>query len=278
MTGRIIFTSTTTAALSRKSVECPRRTSVGGSAKSLTSGSSSYHLLRYQRSWQQQQQHPQQDHTSVINSGSHICGAGSDSSSPGRQMKSTVVASTSTTSPSSTTNQTLHVSKQEPKEFVTYEYPQVDKRYSRTPPASFSYYLNGHKRESSTVYMPSSSSSAADLSMTGSGSSMTEANRSSRPPHDHAKNTPTFVAGDSLSASSFVALRSSGSINPARTSRREVHREQFCLNRTLTSPRVISTGGRVCVSGAVPDGGVTAGPKCFQQAGSSSAPAAGLPP
>lgn len=78
-------------------VECPRRTSVGGSAKSLTSGSSSYHLLRYQRSWQQQQQHPQQDHTSVINSGSHICGAGSDSSSPGRQMKSTVVASTSTT-------------------------------------------------------------------------------------------------------------------------------------------------------------------------------------
>lgn len=76
--------------------------------------------------------------------------------------------------PSSKTNQTLHVFKQEPNEFVAYEYLQMDKRY-----------FSGRKRESTAVYMPSSSSSAADLRMMGSGGSMSVATVVSAPPHDH---------------------------------------------------------------------------------------------
>lgn len=103
----------------------------------------------------------------------------------------------------STTNHTLHVPKQEPTEFVTYEYPPMDKRSSWAPPgssSSSSHYSSGHKRESS-VYMPvsSSSSSAAAAvvnqiggSMMGGGSSgMAGATVVAAPPHAHAKNTPT---------------------------------------------------------------------------------------
>ncbi|EDS45637.1 nuclear body associated kinase [Culex quinquefasciatus] len=243
--------------------------------QSLTSGSSSHHHSQYQHSLQQQQppqQHPQQHHTSVISSGSQICGAGSGGGSSstgtlsGRQRKSTAVASTSTStacvtvgdsdgendrrntpkhqaikyehhagqsqkkrllamaqnecllasSSSSTTNHTLHVPKQEPTEFVAYEYPQVDKRSSWAPPGSSSlsssHHYSGHKRESSAVYMPSSSSSssaaaaaAANQSMMGSGGSMSGATVVAAPPHAHAKNTPTGVAGGSSSSSSWGA-------------------------------------------------------------------------
>lgn len=115
----------------------------------------------------------------------------------------------------STTNHTLHVPKQEPTEFVAYEYPQVDKRSSWAPPGSSSssshYSSSGHKRESS-VYMPSSSSSssaaaaaaaaAANQSMMGSGSNMAGAATvvAGAPPHAHAKNTPTGSGSSSWGA------------------------------------------------------------------------------
>lgn len=111
---------------------------------------------------------------------------------------------------SSSTNQ-LHVPKQEPTEFVAYEYPQVDKRSSWAPPGSSSHYggghnsssSGGHKRESS-AYMPSSSSSSSSVNQgsssmgggpMGGGSSLGGA-----PPHAHAKNTPTGGSGSSWGA------------------------------------------------------------------------------
>ncbi|XP_053689436.1 homeodomain-interacting protein kinase 2 [Sabethes cyaneus] len=102
----------------------------------------------------------------------------------------------------SSTNQ-LHVPKQEPTEFIAYEYPQVDKRSSWAPPGSSSHYSgngssgSGHKREPSN-YMPSaSSSSSINQSGNGGGSSMMCGNSMggsaivAAPPHAHAKNTPT---------------------------------------------------------------------------------------
>lgn len=105
----------------------------------------------------------------------------------------------------STTNHTLHVPKQEPTEFVAYEYPQVDKRSSWAPPsASSSHYSSGHKRESS-VYMPSSSSSSAAAAAAAAAAANQSMNQSNMgvatvvaaPPHAHAKNTPTGSGGSS---------------------------------------------------------------------------------
>lgn len=117
----------------------------------------------------------------------------------------------------STTNHTLHVPKQEPTEFVAYEYPpQVDKRSSWAPPGSSSssshYSSSGHKRESS-VYMPSSSSSsssaaAAAAAAAAANQSMNQSSNMGNngggtvvaaPPHAHAKNTPTGGSGGSSS-------------------------------------------------------------------------------
>lgn len=108
---------------------------------------------------------------------------------------------------SSSTNQ-LHVPKQEPTEFVAYEYPQVDKRSSWAPPGSSSHYGGGHngsssssggghKRESS-AYMISSSSSSVNQG--GSSSSMGGGPIGAAPPHAHAKNTPTGGSGSSWGA------------------------------------------------------------------------------
>ncbi|XP_055619608.1 uncharacterized protein LOC129764506 isoform X2 [Toxorhynchites rutilus septentrionalis] len=104
----------------------------------------------------------------------------------------------------------LHIPKQEPTEFVTYEYPQIDKRSSWAPPSSSSHYVTGsssggggHKRESS-AYMPSSSSSSTSMNQNGGGgggsmmgSSMGGGGSSvvAAPPHAHAKNTPTGGSG-----------------------------------------------------------------------------------
>lgn len=111
---------------------------------------------------------------------------------------------------SSSTNQ-LHVPKQEPTEFVAYEYPQVDKRSSWAPPGSSSHYggghqsgsSSGHKRESS-AYMPSSSSSSSSInqgsSSMGGGPMGSGPSLGAAPPHAHAKNTPTGGSGSSWGA------------------------------------------------------------------------------
>lgn len=110
----------------------------------------------------------------------------------------------------STTNHTLHVPKQEPTEFVAYEYPQVDKRSSWAPPgssSSSSHYSSGHKRESS-VYMPSSSSSSAAAAAAAAAAANQSMNQSNMggatvvaaPPHAHAKNTPTGSGSSSWGA------------------------------------------------------------------------------
>lgn len=113
---------------------------------------------------------------------------------------------------SSSTNQ-LHVPKQEPTEFVAYEYPQMDKRSSWAPPGSSSHYggnnnssSSGHKRESS-AYMPSSSSSSSTANQGGSsgmggggGGPMGGSTLVTVPPHAHAKNTPTGGSGSSWGA------------------------------------------------------------------------------
>ncbi|XP_055602804.1 homeodomain-interacting protein kinase 3 isoform X2 [Uranotaenia lowii] len=93
----------------------------------------------------------------------------------------------------------LHVPKQEPTEFIAYEYPQqpssmIDKRSSWAPPSSSSHYgggsssSGGHKRESS-AYMPSSSSSSSVAAAVVNQSSA--GGLAVAPPHAHANNTPT---------------------------------------------------------------------------------------
>lgn len=113
---------------------------------------------------------------------------------------------------SSSTNQ-LHVPKQEPTEFVAYEYPQMDKRSSWAPPGTSSHYggnnnnsSSGHKRESS-AYMPSSASSSSSINQGGSsgmggggGGPMGGSSLVTVPPHAHAKNTPTGGSGSSWGA------------------------------------------------------------------------------
>lgn len=107
----------------------------------------------------------------------------------------------------STTNHTLHVPKQEPTEFVAYEYPQPDKRSSWAPPSSSSsHYGGGHKRESS-VYMPSSSSSSSSAAAAAAanqsmmvGGGVGGATVVAAPPHAHAKNTPTGSSSSSWGA------------------------------------------------------------------------------
>ncbi|XP_035907411.1 hornerin isoform X2 [Anopheles stephensi] len=128
-------------------------------------------------------------------------------------------------SSSSGGQQPLHVPKQEPSEFVAYEYPsqqqqQLDKRSSWAPPtmgssSSSSHYGNsggGHKRESSS-YLPSSSASSSSSMAAataaaaaaaaaaiqqqqqhqggGSGGCSGGAIGHAPPPHAHAKSTPT---------------------------------------------------------------------------------------
>ncbi|EDS45127.1 nuclear body associated kinase [Culex quinquefasciatus] len=100
---------------------------------------------------------------------------------------------------------------------------------------------------------PASFASAADMSMMESSGSKSEATEVDAPPHAHAKNTPTCVAGGNSSSSSYTFW--------------EIHREFCCPRRT--PPRAV---GRVCDAGAVPDvqpGGATAGPQCFQKADSN---------
>uniref|UniRef100_U5EGN3 non-specific serine/threonine protein kinase n=1 Tax=Corethrella appendiculata TaxID=1370023 RepID=U5EGN3_9DIPT len=122
----------------------------------------------------------------------------------------------------STATNPLHVPKQEPTEFVTYDsYPQVDKRSSWAPSSSSSSSMHhshntnsnnqstssGHKRESS-VYLPPSGSGNTGMLMAGGGnptsstSSVSNNNQNSSastsgcippPPHAHSKNTPTAV-------------------------------------------------------------------------------------
>uniref|UniRef100_A0A182M3I9 non-specific serine/threonine protein kinase n=1 Tax=Anopheles culicifacies TaxID=139723 RepID=A0A182M3I9_9DIPT len=120
--------------------------------------------------------------------------------------------------------QPLHVPKQEPSEFVAYEYPsqqqQVDKRSSWAPPtmgssSSSSHYGNGggHKRESSS-YIPSSSASSSSSMAAATAAAAAAAAAAIQqqqqhqgggssggcnggaighapPPHAHAKSTPT---------------------------------------------------------------------------------------
>ncbi|XP_052892519.1 homeodomain-interacting protein kinase 2 isoform X1 [Anopheles moucheti] len=116
--------------------------------------------------------------------------------------------------------QPLHVPKQEPSEFVAYEYPsqqqQIDKRSSWAPPtmgssSSSSHYGNGggHKRESSSYIPSSSASSSSSMAAAtaaaaaaaaaaiqqqhqgGSGGCSGGAIGHAPPPHAHAKSTPT---------------------------------------------------------------------------------------
>ncbi|XP_058126321.1 uncharacterized protein LOC131267454 isoform X2 [Anopheles coustani] len=118
--------------------------------------------------------------------------------------------------------QPLHIPKQEPSEFVAYEYPsqqQVDKRSSWAPPtmgSSSSHYGGGggHKRESSSSYMPSSASSSSSSSTMAAATAAAAAAAAAAiqqqqhpgssggcsgggslghvpPPHAHAKSTPT---------------------------------------------------------------------------------------
>uniref|UniRef100_A0A182NI52 non-specific serine/threonine protein kinase n=1 Tax=Anopheles dirus TaxID=7168 RepID=A0A182NI52_9DIPT len=115
----------------------------------------------------------------------------------------------------------LHVPKQEPSEFVAYEYPsqqqqqqqqqQVDKRSSWAPPtmgsssSSAHYASGGHKRESSSSYIPSSSSASSSSTMAAATAAAAAAAAAAiqqqqqhqggcggaPPPHAHAKSTPT---------------------------------------------------------------------------------------
>ncbi|XP_040159398.1 homeodomain-interacting protein kinase 2-like isoform X3 [Anopheles arabiensis] len=122
--------------------------------------------------------------------------------------------------------QPLHVPKQEPSEFVAYEYPsqqqqqqQVDKRSSWAPPtmgsssSSSHYGGGGHKRESSSYIPSSSASSSSSLAAataaaaaaaaaaiqqqqhqgggSGGGGCSGGSLGHAPPPHAHAKSTPT---------------------------------------------------------------------------------------
>ncbi|KAL1376377.1 hypothetical protein pipiens_016926, partial [Culex pipiens pipiens] len=112
---------------------------------------------------------------------------------------------------------------------------------------------------------PASFASAAVMSMMESSGSKSEATEVAAPPHAHAKNTPTCVAGGNSSSSSWEAAVYRQHL-PSYTFW-EIHREFCCPRRT--PPRAV---GRVCDAGAVPDvqpGGATAGPQCFQQADSN---------
>ncbi|EAT44946.1 AAEL003731-PA, partial [Aedes aegypti] len=183
---------------------------------SSSSGSSShhhshYHLQQVPQSHMQQQQQPQQSqhHPSVISSGSQA--AIKYEHHAGQSQKKRLLAMAQNECLLSSSTNQLHVPKQEPTEFVAYEYPQVDKRSSWAPPGSSSHYggghnsssSGGHKRESS-AYMPSSSSSSSSVNQgsssmgggpMGGGSSLGAA-----PPHAHAKNTPTGGSGSSWGA------------------------------------------------------------------------------